>query len=205
MRDGLAFLLEREEDFVVSGKAGSVADAWKAIDECVPHVIATDLTLPDGSGIDFVKDLRVRHPDVPVVVISMHDEMLYAERLLRAGAKGYIMKEAASTRVVSSIRKVMDGGIAVSPAVSRRLLAQLAEDKKFAKRAPLERLTDREVEILELIGGGYTASMIADKLGISRRTVNAHRWNIRNRLALAKGESLVRYAVKAFENRDVTA
>lgn len=175
------------------------------MERCLPDVVATDLTLPDGSGLEFVKDVRARHPAMVIVVISMHDENLYAERLLRAGARGYIMKEAASSRVVSSIRKVLAGGIAVSPAVSRRLLERIAEDKNFAKRTPLERLTDREVEVLELIGLGYTASTIAERLGISRRTVNAHRWNMRGRLGLDKGESLVRYAVKWIENKDVSA
>ena len=200
LREGLEKVIEAEEGFGVSGKAGSVQEALALIEQTAPDVVLTDLTLPGRSGLELIKDLKATHPDLPVLVMSMHDEMIYAERALKAGGCGYIMKEAPPEDLLKAIQTVLDGGIYASAAVTGHFLHTLSAGKGKAKSSfPLERLTDREMEIFELIGHGKGNRDIAGQLGVSSRTVDTHRINIREKLGLPDGTALTRYAVRWIE------
>jgi DNA-binding NarL/FixJ family response regulator len=144
-----------------------------------------------------IKDLRAAHPALPVLVMSMHDEMIYAERALKAGARGYIMKEAPSRDLLNAIRTVLDGSVFASPAVTSQILKTLSGGRERGGAGfPLERLTDREMEVFELIGLGQGNREIAGRLGVSRRTIDAHRIHIREKLGIGDGGALTRYAVR---------
>jgi DNA-binding NarL/FixJ family response regulator len=199
--EGLEKVIELEEELRICGKAGSVKEALTLVEEAQPDLVLTDLTLPGRNGMELIKDLKAAHPDLPVLVMSMHDEMIYAERVLKAGGRGYVMKEAPSGQLLEAIRKVLGGDVFASQAVTNHFLHALSAGKGRAKASfPLERLTDREMEVFELIGKGRGNFDIATQLVISPRTVDAHRVNIRKKLALADGTELTRYAVRWIES-----
>ena len=200
LREGLAHVISTAEDLSVCGMAGSVQEALQAVESQAPDLVLTDLILPGRSGLELVKDLRAIHPELPVVVLSMHDEMIYAERCLAAGARGYIMKEAAAEHLLDAIRQVLAGGVFASPAVIGHFLQSLSHPQGRARADfPIKRLTDRETEVFELIGAGRSNQEIAGLLGISCRTVDAHRSNIREKLGIADGLELTRYAIRWVE------
>ena len=199
--EGLEKVIELEEELRICGKAGSVKEALTLVEEAQPDLVLTDLTLPGRNGMELIKDLKAAHPDLPVLVMSMHDEMIYAERVLKAGGRGYVMKEAPSGQLLEAIRKVLGGDVFASQAVTNHFLHALSAGKGQAKASfPPERLTDREMEVFELIGKGRGNFDIATQLVISPRTVDAHRVNIRKKLALADGTELTRYAVRWIES-----
>ena len=199
--EGLEKLIELEEELRICGKAGSVKEALALVETDSPDLVLTDLTLPGRNGMELVKDLKVARPDLPVLVMSMHDEMIYAERVLKAGGRGYIMKEAPSAQLLQAIRKVLAGEVFASQAVTNHFLHALSTGTGRAKASfPLERLSDRELEVFEMIGRGTGNQDIADQLAISPRTVDAHRVNIRKKLGLADGTELTRYAVRWIES-----
>lgn len=202
MTDGLSFLLQREDDLEVCGAAHSIKEAWNLVEAHQPHLVVSDLTLPDGNGLDFVKALRKRVPDLPVLIISMHDEILYAERALRAGARGYVMKGITSSVIVAAIREVLQGKLYFSQQVSKRLVS-VSTLKTSPGASPLNRLTDRQLEIFHLIGTGTSTRDIAKKLNVSSGTIDAHRWEIRKRLGLPDNGQLVRYAVRWAESQAI--
>ena len=199
MTDGLSFLLQREADLEVCGTAHTLQQARDFLDQQTPDLIVSDLTLPDGNGIDFVKSLRSRLPNLPILVLSMHDEILYAERALRVGARGYLMKATASTVVVDAIRTVLEGNLYFSEEIANKLLAT-STGNASREASPLARLTDRQLQVFELIGQGKISTDIAKQLGVSSGTVDAHRWEIRQRLQLEDNAQLVRYAVSWTES-----
>lgn len=199
---GLAQVVGVEPDLEVCGQAGNAAEAMKALGRLKPDLVVTDLTLPDKHGLEFIKDVLVMHPRTLVLVLSMHDESLYAERILRAGARGYVMKETAADTLVKAARRVLGGGIYLSEEMAGQMLEGLAGHRKQGAQSPLERLTDRELEVLQLIGQGRTSRHIAGQLHISTRTVEAHRAHIKDKLQLPDGPSLVRYAVRWMESRN---
>lgn len=201
MRHGLAQLIRMESDLDVCGEAGSAAEALKVIAKLKPDLVVVDLTLPDKHGLELVKDIQVMHEGTLMLVLSMHDEALYAERVLRAGARGYVMKETAADNLVQAVRRVLDGGIYVSDRMAGQMLELLAGQRKNATASPLERLTDRELEVLQLIGQGRATRHIAQQLHISARTVDAHRAHIKDKLQLEDGPALVRYAVRWMESQ----
>ena len=199
MRAGLAQLIERQSDLVVCGEAGNPGEALEAIAKAKPDLILTDLTMPGRSGLEFVKDLLASEPSLSVLVVSMHDEAVYAERALRAGARGYIMKEAGGEALLGAIRQVLRGEVYVSARMSARILEGLSTRKPRGSTSPIETLTDREFEVFQLIGQGKSTRDIAGQLHLSSKTVDVHRSHIKEKLELKDATSLIRYAVRWVE------
>jgi DNA-binding NarL/FixJ family response regulator len=200
MRHGLAQLIRAEEGLDVIGEAGSARDGLEVVGKLKPDLAVIDLTLPDKNGLELVKDIRALHPATQCIVLSMHDETLYGERSLRAGARGYVMKEEAADHLVTAIHKVISGGLYVSESLNARMLEQVTGAAR-SKATGMDALTDRELEILALIGSGVPTKNIAAQLSISARTVEAHRAHIKEKLGMTDGASLVRYAVQWVESR----
>lgn len=200
MRHGLAQLIRAEEGLDVIGEAGSAREGLEVIGRLKPDLAVIDLTLPDKNGLELVKDIRALHPSTQCIVLSMHDETLYGERSLRAGARGYVMKEEAADHLVTAIHKVISGGLYVSESLNARMLEQVTGASR-SKATGMDALTDRELEILSLIGSGVPTKNIAAQLSISARTVEAHRAHIKEKLGMSDGASLVRYAVQWVESR----
>ena len=194
MREGLRRLLEAEPDLTVCGDASSAKQALAAIAVDQPDLVLVDITLPGANGVELIKALRARFPVLSMLVLSMHDETLYAERVLRAGAKGYVMKSSSSDLLLNAIRKVLDGELYVSPALSSQMLQSMVTGKTQVL-GRLEQLSDRELEIVQLIGQGLSTSEIASRLGISSKTVESHRGNIRAKLSLKSGAELTRFSL----------
>lgn len=199
MRAGLAQLIDRQPDMHVCGEAGNPAEALQALASGLPDLVLTDITMPGRSGVEFIKDLQALYPGLPVLVISMHDESIYAERMLRAGARGYIMKEAGGEALLAALRQVLAGQIYVSAKLSARLLENLSGVRPRGSSSPIARLSDREFEIFQLIGQGKNTHDIAAQLGLSPKTVDVHRANIRGKLGLPDMTALVRHAVRWLE------
>jgi DNA-binding NarL/FixJ family response regulator len=196
VRQGLAQLINQESDLLVTAEAASAREALDAVEKKIPDIAIVDISLDDRSGIELIKDLRARDPNLPILALSMHDESLYAERALRAGAKGYIMKQEATDQVMTAIRKVLEGQIYVSERMASRLLDQFVSTKPGDEESPLGRLSDRELEIFSMIGRGLGTREIANKLYLSIKTVEAHREHIKEKLKLRSGTELMRMAVQ---------
>lgn len=197
-RDGLVMLIKREADLAVCGEADNAPQALAAIESSKPDLVLADIGLPGKSGLELVKDLRAARPEMAVLVISMHDETLYAERVLRAGGRGYVMKQAGPEKILQAIRQVLDGQISVSGKMSARILDALS-DRGAKTNSPIARLTDREFEILQLIGQGKDSHAIAGQLHLSVKTVDAHRGNLKEKLELKSGTELICYAARWME------
>lgn len=203
MRAGLRQLIDRQPDMMVCGEAGNPAEAFQQLAGPAPDLVLTDLTMPGRSGLEFIKDLRAARADVTVLVISMHDEGVYAERVLRAGARGYIMKEAGGENLLAAIRQVLRGEVYVSPRMSARILDALSAGRPRGSRSPIEQLTDREFEVFQLVGQGKSTRDIATQLHLSPKTVDVHRSNIKQKLALVDTTALIRHAVRWVETQQV--
>lgn len=197
-RDGLVMLVNREADLKVCGEANSAPQALSAMEKLQPDLLLADIGLPGKSGLELIKDIRALHPDMAVLVISMHDEALYAERVLRAGGRGYIMKEEGPEKILKAIRQVLEGQMYLSGKMSIRVLDALSGRRSKATSA-ISRLSDRELEILELIGRGKVSQAIAAQLHLSVKTVDAHRSNIKEKLELQSGAELICYAARWVE------
>jgi len=195
VRRGLAQLINDETDLEVCAEADSLQGALERVSATQPDVAVIDLSLGDDSGLELIKDIRVRHPKLPILVLSMHDETLYADRVIRAGAMGYIMKDEASEKVIGAIRHVLSGEIYLSDALSSALLKRIVRAKETPVRSSLDRLTDRELQVLRFIGKGLGTRQIAEKLHLSVKTIENHRERIKEKLDLASGAELVRFAV----------
>ena len=194
LREGLRRLLEREGKFRVCGEAASGRTAVSLVAKARPDLVIIEIALPDANGLEIVKNLHARFPDLLMLVLSMHGEAFYAERALRAGAKGYILKQEPWKRLLSAIRKVLQNEIWVSESFSTRLLHGLV-DHQNASSHRLHLLSDREIEIVDSIGQGLATTEIAGRLGISAKTVESHRGNIRRKLGLQSGPELMRFAL----------
>ena len=201
MRAGLGQLIDCQPDLVVGGEAGNPAEALQALARQRPDLILTDLTMPGRSGLEFIKDLRAAHPEIPILVVSMHDEAVYAERVLRAGARGYIMKEAGGENLLGAIRQVLRGEVYVSHKMSARILEDLSRRRPRGSTSPIERLTDREFEVFQLIGQGKGTREIAAELHLSPKTVDVHRSHLKEKLGLPDSTALIRHAVRWVETR----
>jgi DNA-binding NarL/FixJ family response regulator len=200
MRRGIVSLVGAEGDLEIAFEAGSAVEAMEQLaSNPLPDLAIVDLSLPDKSGLEVTKDIVAQYPDLKILVMSMHDESLYCERALRAGARGYIMKEAAAENLVTAIRRVLEGQIYVSEKMSSHLLEILAGRRPAALASPLDCLTDREMEVYELIGNGKGSRTIADQLHISIRTVDAHRAHLKEKLHLDDSNALVRHAIRWVE------
>ncbi len=195
-RQGLAQLVGCETDLEVCGEATDAREALKAVETLQPDLMLLDITLPDKSGLEVTKDIHAIRPTMPILVISMHDESLYAERVLRAGARGYIMKQEGGKKLIQAIRKVLDGKIYVSDAMASLILEIFSGHATDANTHVIHQLTDREFEVFQLIGQGKTTKAIAQHLHISVKTVEVHRVNIKAKLALKTSSELVSYAVR---------
>lgn len=194
LRAGLRRLLEAEPDFKVCGESESGQKAISRIRASRPDLVIVDISLPGTNGIELIKRLRSQFADLPMLVLSMHDENLYAERALRAGARGYVMKQAPTEQLLAAIRQVLNRGIHVSEGLSAQLLHSLVS-AKAAPRNSLEILSDRELEVVQMMGKGLSTGEVARELGISAKTVETHRGNIRQKLHLRTGAELVRFAL----------
>ena len=200
MQEGLMNLLGAQPGLSICGVAGSVQEALALVEAEKPDLVITDLTLPGRSGLELIKDLGTTHPELLIIVLSMHDELLYAERVLRAGGRGYVTKDSPTECILQAIHCVLGGGVYASPVVINHFLQTLLPGKNPAKRSfPLERLTDREIEIFELIGLAKSNHDISCQLGISPRTVDAHRAHIREKLGIEDGGALTRHAIRWVE------
>jgi DNA-binding NarL/FixJ family response regulator len=196
MRAGLTILISKQPGMVVCCETGSSAEAMVEIPKYRPDLIIADLTMKGGGGLEFIKDARALYENIPILVVSMHDEKIYAERSLRAGASGYIMKEESGEHLVSAIQRVLEGGVYLSETMSTRMLKSVSGSSTHNAESPLQKLTDREFEIFQLIGQGKTADEIAQQLHISPRTVDVHRGQIKEKLHLNSGTALVHFAVQ---------
>lgn len=201
MRAGLAQLIDRQPDLRVVGEAGNPVEATERMAETKVDLVLTDITMPGRSGLDFIKDLQALHPQLPILVVSMHDELIYAERVLRAGARGYIMKEAGGENLLAAIRQVLRGERYVSARVSAGLVEAAAERRPRGGNSPISKLSDREFEIFQLIGEGKTTRAIAEQLHLSSKTVDVHRASIKSKLGLEDVTALVRHAVRWVETQ----
>jgi DNA-binding NarL/FixJ family response regulator len=205
LRAGLAQLINRQPDMLVCAETGHPAEALSLLPTARPDVVLADLTMPGRGGIEFVKDMIAARADLLILVVSMRDETLYAERCLRAGAWGYIMKEAGSESLLAAIRRVMGGQIYVSPGMSERIVQNLSPKKLRGSNSPIQALSDREFEIFRFVGLGRSAREIASQLHLSHKTVDVHRGHIREKLDLKDATSLVRFAVRWLETENAAA
>ena len=203
MRAGLAQLINQQPDLAVCGEAGDPAAAAAELARSQPDLVLTDITMPGRSGIEFIKDLRAAHPHLAILVVSMHDEAIYAERLLRAGARGYIMKEAGGENLLTAIRQVLGGAVYVSPSLSAKILETVSGRIPRGSSSPIQKLTDREFEVFRLIGQGKSTRDIATQLHLSSKTVDVHRAHIKEKLSLTDVTALVRHAVRWVETQSL--
>jgi DNA-binding NarL/FixJ family response regulator len=201
MRAGLAQLIERQPDMTVCGEAGDPAAALAALAKTPADLVITDITMPGRGGLELIKDLQALHPGLPILVVSMHDEVIYAERVLRAGARGYVMKEAGGEALLAALRHVLAGQVYVSPNMSARILETMSGRKPRGSSSPIEKLTDREFEVFQLIGQGKSTRDIAAQLNLSTKTVDVHRSHIKEKLELTDVTALVRHAVRWLETQ----
>lgn len=200
VRHGLAMLLARHPEFVIAAEAGGCADALEKWNASKIDAVVIDLALKDGSGLDLLRELLKRKPDLPCLVLSMHDEMEYAERALRAGARGYVMKENADEVLVDALRTVLRGEVYASPDVSARLLRRVVAGDESRGESGVASLTDREREIFQCLGQGMTTKKIAEQFGLSARTVEVHRASIKRKLGCGDTAQLLREAVRWVES-----
>ena len=196
VREGLIGLLAAQSDFVVCGEAAGVAEARELVLSTKPDVVIIDLTLSDGTGLELIKDLRAKCPDIRLLVLSMHDESLYAERALRAGAVGYVNKHEASRTIVQAVRTILAGKLYLSPNMTELVVQRAFVAGADLSRPAVDRLTEREREVFELIGQGLSSRQIAVKLDVSPKTVETHREHIKEKLELTTSTELTRYAVQ---------
>jgi DNA-binding NarL/FixJ family response regulator len=202
VRQGLRRIMENEDDLMVCGEAETVCDANIAIRELRPDAVVADISLRQGDGIELVREVRAHFPKLPILVLSMHDELIYAERILSAGANGYIMKQAASEQFLVSLRRVLDGGIYVSEAIGTNMIKKIAAGGAYISGNPVDRLSTRELQILHMIGKGMSTRETAQSLNLSIKTVESHRQRVKRKLNLSTGAQLVQYAVNWFAGSD---
>jgi len=196
LRKGLAQMINQDPRLAVCGEAEDAPQAIKAIETLQPDFVIMDISLKHGDGIELLKTVKPHFPDLPVLVLSMHDETLYAERSLRAGAMGYLMKDEPAEQVLFAIGRVLAGEIFLSNRMKSRMMLQFAGRNGKAPSSTLEQLTDRELEVFRLIGGGRTTRQIADHLHLSMHTVQAYREFIKAKLKLPNSTQLVQHAVQ---------
>ena len=194
VRQGLRRLIASEPGLEVCAEAESVHEARRAIRDHRPDVVVVDISLREGDGIELIKDVRAHYPSLPLLVLSMHDETVYAERLLGAGANGYIMKQAASGQFIVALRRVLEGGLYVSEAIGSRMIRKYAAGSAQVATSPIDRLSNRELQILQMIGRGRSTRECAESLNLSIKTVESHRQRIKRKLDLKTSAQLVRYA-----------
>jgi DNA-binding NarL/FixJ family response regulator len=196
VREGLAARIDMEGDLCVSAMAENADEAIASIEKSEPDIVITDLSLSGRPGLELIKDIRTSHPSLPILVLSIHDEELWAERVLRAGAQGYVMKSHATEKVMEAIRRILGGGVWLSDHMSSMLLGRLTHHRQPVTRdMPLSTLSDRELEVFQMLGKGLSVKEIASQLFLSSKTVEVHREHIKEKLGLRSSAELLRYAV----------
>ena len=196
MRRGLAQTINDQPGLEVCGEAGTVAEAMQITETCRPHLAVVDVSLGEESGIELVQMIRAKWPDIKVLVSSMHDETLFAERALRAGALGYVNKGEPPNVFIAALQRVNSGQIYLSERMTNRMLGHVVTDKIEISRSPIETLSNREIEVFELIGKGIATKQIAAKLGLSPKTIETYREHIKQKLNLKNSTELTRNAVQ---------
>jgi DNA-binding NarL/FixJ family response regulator len=196
VRSGYTQLMAADPRLAVCGEAAYVADALQAVETARPHLLIVDLSLKDGSGLDLCKQVKATRPEIKMLVVSMHDESLFAERALRAGASGYVNKQEATETLIQAIHTVMAGRIYLSSQMTDRMLYRAVGTDALTDESPIERLSDRELQVLEMIGRGVTTRQIAEKLFLSPKTIESYRENLKAKLHLDNSAELTRYAVQ---------
>jgi DNA-binding NarL/FixJ family response regulator len=196
VRQGLALLIDREPDLSVCGEADGAHSAFHAIETLRPDLMVLDISLSGPDGLDVLKEIRIKTASLPILILSMHDESIYAERAMRAGANGYIMKQEATERVLVAIRRIMQGDVYLSDRLTNTMLQQYVRGASTAKKSPLVNLTDRELEVFRLIGEGHGTRQIADELHLSVKTIESYQAHIKEKLALRNARELVQHAIE---------
>ncbi|MHC4719770.1 MAG: response regulator [Planctomycetota bacterium] len=196
VRQGLAELINHEGDLVVCGQAEDAPEAMGVIKALKPDMVIVDISLKETSGMELIKDISVQYPNLLILALSMHDESLYAERALRAGAKGYIMKAEATEHVVTAIRKVLSGQIYLSDRMTAKLIHKLVGGRTEVGASAIDSLSDRELEVFHLIGQGHGTRQIGEKLYLSVKTIETYRAHIKEKLNLADAAELLQYAIR---------
>jgi DNA-binding NarL/FixJ family response regulator len=197
LRQGLTLLINREEDLVVCGEAEEAQGAMKAIAATNPDILIVDISLKGPDGLDLLKNLRTSHPYLPVLILSMHDEAIYAERALRAHANGYIMKQEATEKVLTAVRRILSGDIYLSERMANKLLLRYMNGSAQDVSSRLSTLSDRELEVFRLIGEGCSTREIAERLHLSIKTVETYQAHIKDKLSLRSGRELVQHAIQS--------
>lgn len=196
VRQGLAQLIDQEQDLEVCGQAEDAHEAMQAIHTFDPDMVIVDISLKDTSGMDLIKDLKVQYPDLPVLTLSMHDEAVYGERALRAGARGYIMKQEATEKVVTAIRRVLAGELYVSDGMAAKMVSKIVGGGTRKTGSPVDCLSDRELEVFRLIGEGFSTREMAEKLHLSVKTIETYRAHIKDKLGFEDANELLRSAIQ---------
>ena len=196
VREWLTNLINQQPDLVACGEADHAPQAMQAISETQPDIAIIDISLRDSSGIELIKSLKEAHPRIAVLVLSMHDEALYAERALRAGAKGYVMKRETAQKVIEAIRRVLEGKLYVSDSVAQALTARVVKGDAAAGASPVEQLSDRDLEVFELLGRGLGTRQVAETLRVSVKTVQAYCARMKPKLNVNSGTELLREAIR---------
>jgi len=205
VRQGLAQLLNGEPDFVVCGEAENARKAMAAIAQLQPDLAIVDITLQGTNGIELIKNIVAQWPELPILVLSMHDESLYAERALRAGAKGYVMKQEATEKLTGALRRIHKGQIYVSEKQADKMMRKAIDGKAMQDTSPVSVLSDRELEVLQLIGQGHGTRQIAEDLNLSVKTIESHRAHIKEKLNLKTAPEMVRFAVQWVNQEAMTS
>jgi len=196
VRQGLALLIDREGDLSVCGEADGAHSAFHAIETLRPDLVVLDISLSGPDGLDVLKEIRMKTASLPVLILSMHDESIYAERAMRAGANGYIMKQEATEKVLVAIRRILQGEVYLSDRLTNTMLQQYMRGVSPTKMSPLVSLTDRELEVFRLIGEGHGTRQIADELHLSVKTIESYQAHIKEKLALRNARELVQHAIE---------
>jgi len=200
-RQGVVTLIQSNGRYAVAAEAGGIEEAIDALSSCSVDIALVDISLGGQNGLELVRTIKASHPEVLVLIISMHDEVVYAERSLRAGARGYVMKQEAASVMLDAIKTVLAGRIYVSAAMRDRLLESVFNNKREEESLSVERLSDRELEVLDLIGQGYATGEVARVLNLSVKTVNTYRDHIKEKLQIQGAGELRRFAVKWVQSR----
>jgi DNA-binding NarL/FixJ family response regulator len=196
VRHGLSQIIANEADMEICGESEDAQGAMKGVGESSPDAIIVDISLKGNNGLELIKNLKAIHEEIPILVFSMHDETIYAQRALRAGAKAYVMKKESPDKIVDAIRKIIKGEIYVSPSVADQVLHQMINGPKHASTSPVDRLTDRELEVVQLIGRGLSSREIAESLNLSVKTIESHRAHVKEKLSLRNATELVQFSVQ---------
>lgn len=198
-RHGLWHLVNAQQDLEVCGEADTAAEAMAAVERATPDLVVMDLTLGQADGFALIRSLRELSPALPILVVSGRGDLLFAERALRAGARGYVTRDDAVEAILETIRQLLKGAVYVAPSVSAQMVQRLAGGEGENGRSAFHTLTDRELQVLNLLGQGRTTREVAGVLGVSVKTVDSHRHHIKKKLNLRTGSELVRYAVQWVE------